>query len=55
MIQIKSDDICLIEGGLSVSGTLINSFVAGIKILLEVGRSLGSTIRRGGRGQKCEI
>lgn len=44
-----------IEGGLSVSGTLINAFTSGIKIVLEVGRSLGTSLRRIISGSLCSI
>ena len=37
MIEIKKNEIFSIEGGLSVSGTLINSLTAGVKIILELG------------------
>lgn len=55
MSELNNEETFFVEGGLSVSGTLINSFTAGIKILLELGRSLGSVIRRGGSGQMCKI
>lgn len=55
MKELNNEEAFFVEGGLSVSGTLINSFTAGIKILLELGRSLGSVIRRGGSGQMCKI
>jgi hypothetical protein len=43
---LKRDELLQIIGGVSISGTLINSFVRGINAILEVGRSLGSAIRR---------
>lgn len=55
MRELNNEEAFFVEGGLSVSGTLINAFTAGIKILLELGRSLGSVIRRGGSGQMCKI
>ena len=55
MIEIKKNEIFSIEGGLSVSGTLINSLTAGVKIIVELGRSLGSALRRGGSGKMCSI
>ena len=55
MRELNNEETFFVEGGLSVSGTLINAFTAGIKILLELGRSLGSVIRRGGSGQICKI
>ena len=55
MIDIDKDEYELIDGGLSVSGTLINSFTSAIKIILELGRSLGSALRRGSNGRLCKI
>ena len=54
MREINEKECENIEGGLSISGTLINSFTAGIKILLELGRSLGSSIRRFNDGKYCK-
>lgn len=55
MKEIKTDKLVLIEGGIDVSGAVINSFTAGIKIILELGRSLGSVLRRGSTGNMCSI
>lgn len=55
MIDIKESDVYLIEGGLSISGTLINSLTGGIRIILELGRSLGSALRRGSNGKMCSV
>ena len=50
MYEIRKKDLFLIEGGLNVTAALINSLTAGVKIVLEVGRSLGSVLRRGTTG-----
>ena len=55
MEDIEINEYMMIDGGLSISGTLINSFSTGIKIILEVGRSLGSAIRRGTSNKLCKI
>ena len=55
MTEIIECDYELIEGGLAVSGSLLNAFTAGIKIILELGRSLGSALRRGSNGKLCKI
>ena len=55
MRELNNEETFFIEGGWSVSGNLINACTACIKILLELGRSLGSVIRRGGSGQMCKI
>ena len=55
MISINEKEYELIEGGLSVSGSLMNSFTSAIKIILELGRSVGSALRRGSNGKFCKI
>ena len=53
--EIKYNELHLIEGGLNVTASLINSITAGVKIILEVGRSLGSVLRRGTTGDICKM
>jgi len=55
MTEILENEYELIDGGLSVTPTLINAFTSGIRILLELGRSVGSAIRRGSNGTLCKI
>ena len=55
MHEIKKSELYLIEGGLNVTAALINSLTAGVKIILEVGRSLGSVLRRSVNGGVCKI
>lgn len=55
MHEIKKSELYLIEGGLNVTAALINSLTAGVKIILEVGRSLGSVLRRSANGGVCKI
>ena len=44
-MRLESQTLKEIHGG-EISGSLISSVVKGITILLELGRSLGSSIRR---------
>ncbi|MDD4547899.1 MAG: hypothetical protein PHI05_04080 [Bacilli bacterium] len=43
---LNKEELLKIEGGISISGTFINSIARGINVLLELGRSLGTSIRR---------
>ncbi len=52
--MLEKKELCLIYGG-SISGTLINAIVKGINSLLELGRSVGSAIRRGFSGNLCDF
>ena len=42
----KKELFSIYGGGFSLSGTLLNSIVRGINAILELGRSLGGSIRR---------
>jgi len=44
-----------IDGGFSLSSAIINSFVKGINTILDLGRSLGTAIRRGSSRKLCSI
>ena len=46
MKLLTTDELFQIEGGVSLSGSLINAVGSIIKIVLEVGRSIGSGLRR---------
>lgn len=52
---LNKEQLLLIEGGLSISGTLINSFSSLIKSLMDVGRSLGTAIRMVTQGKLCSF
>lgn len=54
MIELKKEELDIIIGG-AFSGTLINAFVRGINALLDLGRSLGSAIRRIQNGTICRL
>lgn len=53
--EIKKEELMKINGGESISGSLINAFTSGIKAILEVGRSLGTSLRRMFDGNLCKI
>lgn len=52
-MKLQDEQLKTIIGGAAVSGTLINAFCKGIEIILEVGRSFGSAIRRLGDHNTC--
>lgn len=55
MNKIEKQELKEIDGGLSISGTIINAFTNGMKTIFEVGRSLGNSMRRIKEGKMCEI
>lgn len=52
MKELTKQELLSITGG-AISGTLINAFVRGINSILELGRSLGTAIRRIQLGNFC--
>lgn len=55
MKELKKQELLQIAGGISLNGTIINALCRGIDALLNVGRSLGSAIRRWEGNSKCPI
>ena len=54
MQKLNKKQLLNVTGG-SISSTLLNAVVRGVNVFLEVGRSVGSAIRRFLSGQKCSI
>ena len=52
MRELNHKELLEIKGG-AISGTLINAFLRGINSLLDLGRSLGTAIRRIQLGRFC--
>ncbi len=46
MNKIKKHDLRVIKAGVSVSGTLFNAIARGVTVFTDLGRYLGSAIRR---------
>lgn len=51
---LSKEELKQITGG-SISGTFINAVVKGINSFLDLGRSVGSGIRRIGSGSLCPL
>lgn len=54
MVVLNKDELKQINGG-SVTGTFINAVVKGINSFLDLGRAVGSGIRRIGSGNICPL
>lgn len=52
---MKKEELLQIVGGVSITGTLLNSIYKVGNMIFEVGRSLGSAIRRAIGGKMCPI
>lgn len=53
-MKIKKSELLNIYGG-SVSATLINAFVKGFSVIVDLGKALGSAIRRAVSGKTCPV
>ncbi len=53
-MKLKKEEMLEINGG-GISGTLINSIIRGINSILELGRSLGTAIRRLTANNLCQL
>lgn len=55
MQELNRELLLNIEGGLNITGSLIGSFTRAVNSILDVGRSLGSAIRRINSGKICSL
>ena len=53
-MDLKKEELLNINGG-GISGTLLNSIIRGVNVLLDLGRSLGTAIRRLGSNSICPL
>ena len=53
MNYLTNEQLEGIKGGVNITGTFINALVRGIDVLLDLGRSLGSAIRRSRDNTLC--
>lgn len=52
---MKKEELLQIVGGVNITGTLLTSIYKVGNLIFEVGRSLGSAIRRSVGGKMCSI
>ena len=55
MQKLETNELLTIVGGVNISGALINSLTTGINRLLDLGRALGTAIRRVTGNKLCPI
>lgn len=55
MIKLTNKEMMNLYGGANITGAFLSSIIKGINVILELGRSLGSAIRRGSGGKLCSI
>lgn len=54
-MELNKEQLLLINGGINITGTLLNNIVRGINTILELGRSVGTAIRRIGSNNICSL
>ncbi len=54
-MKLKTTELKQITGGASISSSLINSLVKGFNAFMDIGRYLGSSIRRLIGGNACPL
>jgi hypothetical protein len=54
-MKMNDEKLIMVVGGVSLTGTLINAMSRAINALLEVGRSLGTAIRRITNKNLCRL
>ena len=55
MTRLDSEELKSIDGGFSLSGTLINAFTSSMKTVFNIGRSFGNALRRIKENKLCEV
>lgn len=55
MIVMNNEELINVKGGVNITGTLISSLVKGIGTMLDLGRSLGTAIRRWMNDSVCSV
>lgn len=55
MKELNLEKMNGIMGGVSITGTFINALVRGIDVLLDLGRSLGSALRKSKENTLCPL
>lgn len=55
MKKLTKQQLANISGGVNISGTLINAIIKGINSFLDLGRSIGTAIRRVQTGNICKF
>jgi len=55
MVEVKEEKLCNTFGGTSITGSLVEATVGVVRVIYEVGKNLGFSIRRLTEGELCPI
>ena len=53
-MQLDNKELSYIYGGAGINGNLLNYIIKGFSFIFDLGKSIGSSIRRGRDGRACE-
>lgn len=53
-MKLNKDELLKIKGG-TISSTMVNAIVKGISLLIDLGKSFGTTIRRISANKTCDV
>ena len=54
MKKLNDKELMTINGG-SISGTLINSIIRGVSLIVDIGRAIGTAFRRISSNKICSV
>lgn len=52
-MDLNNDQMLIVDGGVNISGTLLNAIAKLISTVFDVGRAIGSAINMAKTGRKC--
>lgn len=55
VVKLSDQELMVVLGGASISGTLVNAFTSAFKALYGFGQNFGSAIRRITSGKLCSL
>ena len=55
MKELSNKELCETYGGTTLTGSLVDAFVGGVKFIYDVGKNLGFSLRRITEGSLCPI
>ncbi len=55
MVELRKEELLDVVGGATISATLINAVTRAITVIIDLGKSLGSAIRRTISGNVCKV
>ena len=55
MVKLQKDELLNISGGASISASWLNAMSRAVTTLMDLGKSLGTSIRRSISGKICSV